>query len=239
MAMTAPPFQVRTWNLSSLWRLPCADGAAWLKVVPPFFAHEGALLAHLAGGPVPALLAHQGARTLMAEIEGEDLYETTPFRHAAMIDLLVDLQDAQSDRVDDLLALGLPDWRASALTQVLAATIERVARQLEAADRASLQGFLGELPARWAELSPLMWPASRYGSLHGDFHSGNFRGSGRRSDPLLDWGDSGVGHPLLDQTAFLDRIPAEAVDATRWRWADQWRRWRIPGCDRGTQRRAA
>src|SRR4051794_38363559 len=39
------PEQIRTWTLSSLWRIPTAGGAVWLKHVPPFFAHEGALLA--------------------------------------------------------------------------------------------------------------------------------------------------------------------------------------------------
>ncbi|HKO95038.1 MAG TPA: hypothetical protein VJU61_27980, partial [Polyangiaceae bacterium] len=39
--------QIKTWNLSSLWRLGLPDGVAWLKVVPPFFAHEGALIAAL------------------------------------------------------------------------------------------------------------------------------------------------------------------------------------------------
>jgi hypothetical protein len=35
---------------------------------------------------------------------------------------------------------------------------------------------------------------------------------------LLDWGDSGVGHPLLDQAAFLDRIPAGDVEPVRVHW---------------------
>lgn len=30
----------------------------------------------------------------------------------------------------------------------------------------------------------------------------------RTAETLLDWGDSGVGHPLLDQPAFLDAIAA-------------------------------
>ena len=37
---TGPAEQVKTWNLSSLWRLPIGSSAAWLKAVPPFFAHE-------------------------------------------------------------------------------------------------------------------------------------------------------------------------------------------------------
>ena len=225
-AMAGRPAQIRTWNLSSLWRLPCGEGAAWLKVTPPFFAHEGALLAHLAGGRVPVLLAHDQARCLLAEIEGEDLYQATPAQHAAMIDLLVDLQCAQVDRVDDLLALGLPDWRAAALTEALGATVERLAPELEAVDRTSLERFLHDLPARWAALAACGLPDTL---VHGDFHSGNFRGSGEALT-LLDWGDSGVGHPLLDQAAFLDRIPGDDVDAARRRWAGQWRR-RIPGCD--------
>jgi hypothetical protein len=35
---TTPPTQVRTWNLSSLWRKPVEGQTVWLKVVPPFFA---------------------------------------------------------------------------------------------------------------------------------------------------------------------------------------------------------
>ena len=69
------PVQVRSWNLSSVWRIPVAGQTAWLKVVPPFFAHEGRVLAALAGGPVPRLLGHDGGRVLLAEIPGEDMYE--------------------------------------------------------------------------------------------------------------------------------------------------------------------
>lgn len=50
---TGPAEEVRTWNLSSLWRLPVQGGNAWLKVVPPFFEHEGSILERLQGGPVP------------------------------------------------------------------------------------------------------------------------------------------------------------------------------------------
>jgi hypothetical protein len=32
---------------------------------------------------------------------------------------------------------------------------------------------------------------------------------------LLDWADSGVGHPLLDQPAFLDAIPGDCAGAVR------------------------
>ena len=74
MPRAGPGVQVRSWNLSSLWRLPTARGTAWLKVVPPFFAHEGALLTALDSDRVPEVLATDGARTLLAEVPGDDLY---------------------------------------------------------------------------------------------------------------------------------------------------------------------
>jgi hypothetical protein len=63
---TTPPRQARTWNLSSLWRVPVERQTVWLKVVPPFFAHEGALLALMGGTRVPTVLGHDGGRMLLA-----------------------------------------------------------------------------------------------------------------------------------------------------------------------------
>lgn len=41
---SGPGEQIKTWNLSSVWRLPTREGATWLKAVPPFLAHEGAVI---------------------------------------------------------------------------------------------------------------------------------------------------------------------------------------------------
>jgi len=216
--LTGPPVQIRTWNLSSLWRLPYAGGGAWLKVVPPFFAHEGALLAHLAGRPTPVLLASDGPRMLLAEIEGEDLYEATLAQRKAMIELLVDLQAEQADRIGDLRDLGLPDWRAEALADAIESVSDRSANQLSLADRGDLASFLRGLPARLAQLAGCGLAETL---VHGDFHSGNFRGC-HGDLTLLDWGDSGIGNPLLDQAAFLDRAPAAQVTPLRNHWRDRW-----------------
>ena len=223
---SAPPVQVRTWNLSSLWRVLIAGQTAWLKVVPPFLAHEGALLARLAGEAVPRLLGHDGGRILMAEAAGEDLYEADTPVLLEMVSLLVRLQRSWSGRVDELLALGLPDWRAAALGAAIADVVERTADELPAADRAALAAFVQGLPARFAAVA-----ACGIGDtlVHGDFHPGNFRGGGGHLT-LLDWGDSGVGHPLLDMPAFLSRVPSDAVAAVRALWLQQWRD-ALPGAD--------
>jgi hypothetical protein len=221
-----PPMQVRTWNLSSLWRIPVAGQTVWLKVVPPFFTHEGAVLARLAARRVPTLLGHEGGRMLLAEATGDDLYDAELPQLLQMVTLLVDLQQSWAGRVDELLALGLPDWRAPALGTSIASVIERAADELPTDDHATLDKFVHDLPSRFAELAACGLPDAL---VHGDFHPGNFRGDGRALT-LLDWGDSGVGHPLLDQPAFLGRIPADAVAAAREHWVQQWRA-AVPGCD--------
>ena len=47
---------------------------------------------------------------------------------------------------------------------------------------------------------------------------------------MLDWGDCGVGQPMLDMSAFLDRIPPGAVDRVRSQWQIAWRT-AVPGSD--------
>jgi hypothetical protein len=223
---TAPPTQVRTWNLSSLWRVPVEGQTVWLKVVPHFFAHEGALLALMAGARVPAVLGHDSRRILVAEIAGKDLYLAELPLLRDMVNLLVELQRQWSDRVEELLALGLPDWRAPALGAAIAEVVERTCEEVSAEDRATLAHFVRELPGRFDDVAAC---GVRDTLVHGDFHPGNFRGDGRTLT-LLDWGDSGVGNPLLDQAAFLDRVPSDAVGGVRAHWAQQWRE-AIPGAD--------
>jgi hypothetical protein len=226
MRPTTPPTQVRTWNLSSLWRVPVEGQTAWLKVVPHFFAHEGALLSVMAGARVPTVLGHDGGRMLLAEIPGEDLYAAELPLFREMVNLLVELQRSWSGRVDELLALGLPDWRAPALGVAITDVVERARGELSAEDRATLAEFVRGLPGRFDDVAAC---GLKDTLVHGDFHPGNFRGDGRALT-LLDWGDSGVGHPLLDQPAFFDPIPDGAVGAVQAHWLRQWCD-AVPGSD--------
>lgn len=223
--LTAAPEQIRSWNLSSLWRLPTTLGVTWLKVVPPFFAHEGAVLAALSSGPVPRLLGHDGARVLLAEVPGEDLY-TAPLRERLMmVDVLVNLQQQWIGRSEELIGLGAADWRAPALTRAIGTLLARRAPELPADERERLLAFNAALPERWSAIEACGLPETL---VHGDFHAGNFRGGGGHGLTLLDWGDSGVGHPLLDQPAFVERSDAHDADVLRAHWVAAWQRV-IPG----------
>lgn len=226
---SGPAEQIKSWNLSSLWRVPTSEGRAWLKVVPPFFSHEGPLVARLADDAadvVPRLLAHQGARSLLADIPGEDQFEAEEPLLLRMVTSLVDLQARWIDRLDELLELGLPDWRGPALAEAIASIVQRTAPELDEAQRRALDRFVRGLPDRFASVDACGLPDTL---VHGDFHPGNLRTDGR-SLVLLDWGDSGIGHPLLDRAAFLDRIPEDAQAPVRDHWDQAWRE-AVSGCD--------
>jgi hypothetical protein len=223
---SGPPRQIRTWNLSSLWCIPTEQGNVWLKCVPPFFAFEGEMLAALHEAPVPRLLAHESGRILMPEIPGEDLYGADVATCIALVTMLVDLQRQWIGREKELFSIGLPDWRAGALTAAIEDTVTRTEKSLSDTDRQELHAFVAGLPARFEEIAGCGVPSS---FVHGDFAPGNARGDGD-SLVILDWGDAGVGHPLLDQAAFLDRIAADATPEVYRHWIDSWRRAQ-PGSD--------
>jgi Phosphotransferase enzyme family len=226
LAQSGTPQQVRSWNLSSVWRIPLAGQTAWLKVVPPFFAHEARVITALSDWPAPRLLGHDGGRMLLAEIPGEDMYEAGLPALIAMVSVLVRMQLASASRIKELLATGMPDWREAGLSAAIADVVRRTRGELSTDDTAVLERFVRELPARFAALTACGLPDTL---VHGDFHPGNFRGSARELT-LLDWGDSCLGHPLLDQSAFLDRIPEEHREAIAAHWSREWSA-AVPGSD--------
>ena len=93
--------------------------------MPPFFAHEGDMLRRLQGDAVPRLLGHDGDRVLLADVEGEDLYDAAEPERLEMVSMLVALQAAWIGRIDDLLRIGLPDWRGPGLTALIDDVVQR------------------------------------------------------------------------------------------------------------------
>lgn len=155
---------------------------------------------------------------LLAGIPGEDMYEAGLTRLLEMVSLLVGIQASWSDRVETLRAMHLPDWRGAALSAAIAGLVERRRTSLAPDDVSSLIDFVGELPQRFADIAACGIADTL---VHGDFHPGNFRGTSDRLT-LLDWGDSGIGHPMLDQPAFLDRVAAENRETIRAHWDREW-----------------
>ena len=77
--------------------------------------------------------------------------------------------------------------------------------------------------------------------VHGDFHPGNVRGTpspaggagtrrgGASNLVILDWGEAGVGHPMLDQLAFITHLSDPDRGVVVSLWAARWREL-VPGC---------
>ncbi|MFD4641160.1 phosphotransferase family protein [Lentzea sp. NPDC058436] len=115
---TGPAVQVKSWNLSSVHRLPTANGSAWLKTVPPFFADEGAVIAVVAEhdpGLVPQVIAEGPRRILLAEAPGTACWDTEPDHIREIVPRWVAVQNALAGEprvkpcVVPMPDFGLPD----------------------------------------------------------------------------------------------------------------------------------
>jgi Ser/Thr protein kinase RdoA (MazF antagonist) len=98
--------------------------------------------------------------------------------------------------------------------------VARTAGELDGDTVAALQALLAGLPDRFAAVAACGVPDTL---VHGDFHPGNTRGSVEGRSVLLDWGDCGIGNPLLDQAAFLSSLGEPKREPVRAAWASLWR----------------
>ncbi|MFG3226924.1 phosphotransferase family protein [Kitasatospora sp. NPDC048194] len=229
----APAQQIRTWNLSGLFRLPTATGTdAWLKTTTPAFnAREGEVIALLGGVDptlVPTVLAGEPAqgRLLLDHVPGQDCWEPSAGTVAELVPRLVAAQAALAGRPAALA--GLRDRTPSALLTQLRTLLDRLPGETdltpEECDR--LHAFAAGLPRLLDRLADCGLPETL---LHGDFHPGNWRSDGVRS-VIVDYADSCLGHPALDGLR-----PRAHLSADGWRhhtriWTDAWRH-HAPGSD--------
>lgn len=218
--LTGRPEQMRSWNLSGIWRLPTSAGRVWLKAVPPFFAHEGAVIDWVGPGAAPRLHGHANGRVLMAEVEGEPNHGTRGPALKPMVELLTHLQERCLGRTEELLALGVPDRRLPVMQPRIEAVVAAHASALPPPARPVLERLVAELPGRLAEIASCGVPDTL---VHGDFHPGNVGGT-PDGYVILDWGDSFVGNPLIDELAFTQPLDPADREAARGWFLGAWRR---------------
>ncbi|NUT95308.1 MAG: phosphotransferase [Saccharothrix sp.] len=76
-----PAVQVKTWNLSCLFRLRTKAGTVWAKEVPSFLAPEGPVLELVRSADptlAPTVMAAEGHRILLEDAPGTDCWSPTP-----------------------------------------------------------------------------------------------------------------------------------------------------------------
>ncbi|MEV0002271.1 phosphotransferase [Micromonospora sp. NPDC050980] len=236
--------QQRTWNLSAIWRLDTAHGAAWLKQLPPFAHHEPTVLTWLTrpGHPVdqgvrvrvdladdtsssivgagPVVLAADGeGRVLLEHVAGEDRYGAGEAERAGIAAAHHAVQVRSVGAVDRLVGGGVPDLRRWRLA-------EWVRARLAGHDVSVAAGLLDGLDERLRRVRECGLPDTL---AHGDLHPGNVRGDGAHP-VVIDWADAFVGHPAFDILRLTEGLDAPAAARLVAAWADRWRA-DAPGCD--------
>jgi hypothetical protein len=199
--------QVRTWNLSCLLRLETTLGRLWLKAVPSFFAHEGAvieLLATRAPERVPRVLASMPGTTLMADTSGVDGYDIDLDTFVATLEAIVPAMGSLS--VEELRAAGVPEFTEADIGPAIVDLAERHGAQLTSGEREHLDRLIDEAGDRWRA------GGDRLGLVHGDLHGGNISLRSDGPNVVLDWGDASVTHPLMELAV---------LDSYRPHWADE------------------
>jgi hypothetical protein len=162
-------------------------------------------------GMAPGLLGADGARMLLEDIPGTDRYDAGPDETVAMLEDLLPVQVAAAGRVDELLALDVPDRRAEPFIRAAREVVEHWAPRLMPQRQASLARLLDGLPARFAALADCGIPDTL---VHGDFHRGNVRSDGV-TRAILDWADSTIAHPAADLLTLAHQAPPAYRPALR------------------------
>ncbi len=196
----------RPW--SAVLRVRAAGGWVYFKATAPAVAHEVALVEALArwrvDGMAPVLAADPGRGWLLLADGGARLREIIradrDLGHwEALLPRYAELQIELAGRVDELLALGLPDRRLETLPAQYDALLEDTGalgigqpEGLTADEYRHLRELAPRFAALCAELAGYGVPETLN---HGDFHDGNiFVRDGLYH--FLDWGDSCVSHPF-------------------------------------------
>jgi hypothetical protein len=212
--------QVKTWNLSCVYRLPTVAGPVWAKAVPSFMCLDADVIDTVRRydeSLAPAVLGidRTGRRSLLAHAPGEDCFETDEPTIHEVVRRWVGVQA----RVATMPA-GLRVIRPEDLITDLTRLLDRPdPPALTPAEFAEARQLVRDLPALIAELDEAGLPLTL---VHGDFHPGNWRSDGIRR-VIVDWADSYLGHPAADAVRLRDWLPPAQAEAAVTTWADAWR----------------
>lgn len=222
------PTRVRPWSVT----LPVDTdrGRWWAKANPPGSAFEPALVTAIgrwAADSVIAPVAVDADRAFGLIPDGGPVLRDQPIPPNDLtawetpISAYADLQRRLAIHADDLLALGVPDYRPPHLPRVLTRLLARPTV------RTGIDWSAIPLDQWCAELSASPVPIT---IDHSDLHGGHVFSTG--GPRFFDWGDANVGHPFTSllvilrsarsMTTLAPEAPAFArlIDAYLEPWSD-------------------
>ncbi|MFI5493649.1 hypothetical protein [Actinoplanes sp. NPDC051859] len=202
---TFTPHRVRPWSVT--YRMPTHAGTRWFKANITDCRYEAALAEALTriapGATLPPLavdvsrgwlLTADAGPTLREALDGADRLKAW----TTMLQAYAELQQATVPHVAELLALGVPDSRVSAIPGLFAELLADPAIEVDPA-----VPDLAPDVARWcAELAADGIPAALQ---HDDLHDDNVFPDLR----FFDWGDASIAHPFGSLLVTLNVLQAQ------------------------------
>ncbi len=208
---TGPIEQPHNYPWSTVLRAPTDNGPVWFKANTEQLAQEAALVELLSEARpdcVPALLTRDAARGWMLMPDAGQRLRDLPPEEANLdawrevLPRYASLQLDLVDRVDQLLAIGVPDRRLPTLAQGYARTIDTVRAEARFHDARALVDELIDRLAAFEIPETIQ---------HDDLHDGQvFRKDGR--EWILDWGDACISHPFFTLSVTLEGVLAWGLD---------------------------
>ncbi|MGW2785114.1 phosphotransferase [Streptomyces populi] len=199
---TAVP--VRQWSISAVLRIPTTAGTVWFKRVPDLFAHEGRVMAWVAGRRpdiAPGVIGAGDGWLLSAHMPAQPGH--APDQALAS---LARFQRQTVGKARELALLGCPDRGLEHMLtdmEALAGRTDLLGAEAAHALRAVLPAFASLLD----DVSRAGLPATL---VHGDVQEDNAAWTGE-SWMFIDWTDCGISHPFVDLVR-----PLKTASAARW-----------------------
>ena len=217
--------QPHAYAWSTVMRVPSSEGMLFFKATAGETIYEIALTEKLAGwfpDCMPDLVSVDTVRGWMLMRDGGETLrgsirptkDVRPWE--TVITKYADLQIGLTEHVDEILALGIPDYRLAALPalykQLIADEESMMLDQekgLTSADYEKLQSLSPRFEQICADLARYGIPES---INHGDFHDGNVLVKDGRIT-FFDWGDANMTHPFVSvRTWFVSMEIALELD---------------------------
>jgi aminoglycoside/choline kinase family phosphotransferase len=207
--------QNHAYAWSTVMRVPSSEGMIFFKATASETVYESALTRKLAGwfpDCMPDLVAVDTTRGWMLMRDGGEQLRASirPTKDVKpwepVIARYAELQIGLAEHVDEILALGIPDYRLAALPalykKLLADEESLMIDQEKGLTSADLQQ-LHKLTPRFEQICSDLAAFGIPESLnHGDFHDGNILLKNGRIT-FFDWGDASVTHPFASLRTFF------------------------------------
>lgn len=210
--------QVKSSDLSFVQLIPSDIGPLYFKAVVKSAAYETKLSKHMGevsrgkSAEIISIEENEGL-ILMRDIKGKPLREVKdkPLWQRAIEEYSM-LQVQETENVDALITMGVPDRRMGVLKKEIDKHLEGMcATGLDEAKTSKIMALKPEL-LKMCETMKDIIPAS---IEHGDLHSANIRLVGNDL-VFFDWGDAAVTHPFFSTRVFWNSLYELIEDECQW-----------------------